>query len=100
MTKVLGLLVLLVAGCDGADAVEGCLTETLRGYEGYVPTEKLQRGISRHADASALVMATFATSGPTPLFEACAAEIDRKLSITHTPEAMASAWMTCVQDNC
>ncbi len=100
MTRVLGLIVLLLAGCDAAGAGEQCLTDTLRGYQGYVPTQKLQVGIGGHAEARALVEATFEMSSPPPLFEACAAEVDRKLFKTHTADAMASAWLACVQENC
>jgi hypothetical protein len=100
MTRVLGFIVLLLTGCDTSDANEACLTDSLRGYEGYVPTQKLQLGIGNHAEARALVEATFATSGPTPLFEACASEIDRTMSATHSPDTMASSWLSCVQDNC
>lgn len=100
MTRALSLIVLLLAGCDAAEPEPGCLTDTLRGYEGYVPSEKLQRGIGGHAEARALVQATFAMSSPPPLFEACASEVDRQLSLTHTGAEMASAWVTCVQENC
>lgn len=100
MKTVLSLIVFFLAGCDSGDLERGCLTETLRGYEGYVPTRKLQFGIGGHEEARTLVLETFETSGPTPLFEACASEVDRKFSATHTANDMAAAWFTCVQINC